>query len=93
MENLTIARVVPAKTVWRFTGFSAYEPFAQEGKLAYSNSTPQCLAHVVALSRSTQERGLEFSLSTSGSPSVMDATMFDLKTGSATLTPQEGVGE
>jgi hypothetical protein len=38
----------------------SYERFWNEAKFAYSDSTPQCLARLVALFRSTQGRGWEF---------------------------------
>ena len=68
---------MPAKNRLALEQLLGYEPFAKEGKLAYSNSTPQCLARLVALFRSTQERDFAslFQLSTPGSLSVRDATI------------------
>jgi hypothetical protein len=61
----------------RRNSFSITNPSLGKESSSASNSTSQCLARLVALSRPTRERGLArlFHRSTPGSPSVRDATI------------------
>jgi hypothetical protein len=53
LDTPTIAREMPME-IKRWASFSPTDPSGSEGKLGYSNSTAQRLAHLVALSRLTQ---------------------------------------
>lgn len=60
----------------RRASFSIANPSHARKSSSTSHSTPRCLAHLVALSRSTRRRGFArvFHRSTPGSLSVRDAT-------------------